>query len=347
MHLTEAALPVFARHQTFHPRYGWFRKAVTHAARDPQVFGAADANVQLGVGKNMVKSIRFWGLAAKLLTEEAGVVPTEFGRLMFSEDGGLDPFVELPATLWLLHWKLLSPKCELPVWWVAFNDFDAVEFTVDKLEEACEKRLAVAGSWRQPSNSSIRKDISALMRTYAPAERSKRNNLDDILDSPMRELGLISKSVATGNFRFTLGPKPTLPAAILAYAILDFVAIDNPQAKRVSLSRIAEETGTPGRAFKLGDSEILDALQEFVELQISEGLALSSQVGTSQLSWTTDPKQLSRELLRNYYREATSPNHQETASPNSQEATSPNAESDDDQAPPKTSGRQAPLKAVA
>ena len=27
MRLVEAAKPTFARHETFHPRYGWFRKA--------------------------------------------------------------------------------------------------------------------------------------------------------------------------------------------------------------------------------------------------------------------------------------------------------------------------------
>ena len=28
----------FARHETFHPRYGWFRKAYSVAAQDPYVF---------------------------------------------------------------------------------------------------------------------------------------------------------------------------------------------------------------------------------------------------------------------------------------------------------------------
>ena len=62
MQLSEAAEPVFARHETFHPRYGWFRKAYVAATRDPHVFTSEDAPVRLGVGKNMVRAIRFWGL---------------------------------------------------------------------------------------------------------------------------------------------------------------------------------------------------------------------------------------------------------------------------------------------
>ena len=37
--------------------------------RDPDAFNALDATVELGVGKNMVKAIRFWGTAAKLIEQ--------------------------------------------------------------------------------------------------------------------------------------------------------------------------------------------------------------------------------------------------------------------------------------
>ena len=36
--------------------------------------------------------------------------------------------MEDPGTLWLLHWLPLAPKPQLPVWWLAFNEFNAVEF---------------------------------------------------------------------------------------------------------------------------------------------------------------------------------------------------------------------------
>ena len=70
MRLVEAAKPTFARHETFHPRYGWFRKAYAVTKRDSQIFTRVDAPVLIGVGKNMVRSIRFWGLAAKLIAED-------------------------------------------------------------------------------------------------------------------------------------------------------------------------------------------------------------------------------------------------------------------------------------
>ena len=38
MRLEAACSDTFARHETFHPRFGWFRKAFVAAADDPNVF---------------------------------------------------------------------------------------------------------------------------------------------------------------------------------------------------------------------------------------------------------------------------------------------------------------------
>ena len=55
--------PIFARHETFHPRFGWFKKGFDKN----EVFSTnkKGATTILGVGKNMVNSIRYWSLAFK------------------------------------------------------------------------------------------------------------------------------------------------------------------------------------------------------------------------------------------------------------------------------------------
>ena len=241
MRLVEATKPIFARHETFHPRYGWFRKAYTFVAKDPRIFNRNDAPVQIGVGKNMARAIRFWGLAAKLIEESPqspvrrppDLVPTRLGDRLFG-DSGWDRYMEDPGTLWLLHWLLLAPPSRLPVWWFAFNEFHAVEFADADLQAAVTTQLKVASEWATPHPSSVRKDVSALLRTYAPAERSARTGIDDILNCPLRELKLIERSAATNRNRFTLGAKVTLPSAILAYAALDYIAYTNKKGTRSS-----------------------------------------------------------------------------------------------------------------
>ena len=305
MRLAEAAMATFARHETFHPRYGWFRKAYAAAAEDPFVFRRADAPVILGVGKNMVRAIRFWGLAAKLIVEDPaaanrrapGMIPTRRGHALFGERGW-DRYMEDPGTLWLLHWLLLAPPSRLPVWWLAFNEFGAVEFTEEELEAAVSAQLE-ASTWGAPHRSSIHKDVTALLRTYAPPERTNRRSIDDVLDCPLRDLNLVGRSTATDRFRFTLGAKAALPPAVAAYAVLDWVARSGTGGNTVTLSRLAHEPGSVGRAFKLDESDLLAILEETAET--TDGIALASPTGAVQLSWSMPPATVAAGLLDGYY----------------------------------------------
>ena len=306
MRLTDAAEPTFARHETFHPRYGWFRKAYAFVARDPHIFSREDAPVRIGVGKNMVRAIRFWGLAAKLIEEDPrspgrrtpDLVPTALGDALFG-DSGWDPYMEDPGTLWLLHWLLLAPPSRLPVWWLAFNEFHAVEFIEEDLESAIKVQLEVVVDWANPHPSSVKKDVSALLRTYAPAERTGRTGIEDILDCPLRELKLIGRSTATDGYRFTSGAKPTLPSAILAYAALDYIVRTNTRGNTVTLNRLAHEPGAPGKAFKLTEGEFLAALEPIIDE--TDTLRLVVPTGAVQLSWSGDPGKVAIGILDDYY----------------------------------------------
>ena len=306
MRLVDAALPTFAKHETFHPRYGWFRKAYKAAADNPYVFTQENAPVELGVGKNMVRAIRFWGLAAKLIVEDPkapnrrakGCVPTRIGHAIFGESGW-DPYMEDPGTLWLLHWLLLAPLSRLPVWWLVFNEFAAVEFTDDDLEIAISTQIGAVSEWRGPSPSSLKKDVSALLRTYAPQRRSHGKAIDDVLNCPLRELNLISSSVDADRRRFTLGPKPTLPSEIATYAMLDWIARTNTGSSTATLSRLANDPGSPGRAFKLAEAELLTLLEPCVES--TEELALTTPTGVVQLAWSENPAKVAPRLLDRYF----------------------------------------------
>ena len=311
MRLVDAAKPTFARHETFHPRYGWFRKAHAFAADDPRIFVADDAPVRIGVGKNMVRAIRFWGLAAKLIAEDPqssnrrapDIVPTSMGSRLFG-DNGWDRYMEDPGTLWLLHWLLMAPPCLLPVWWLAFNEFHAVEFKEDDLLAAVTAQLDATAGWGVPHPSSVGKDVTALLRTYAPAEQSSgRTGFDDRLDCPLRELNLVGRTPTTRRYRFRLGPKPSLPSAILTYAALDHVARTRAGGHKVTISRLAHDPSAPGKAFKLTEGELLTAMEPTVDE--TQSLRLSATIGSIQLSWSEAPGEIARQILDDYYDSAT------------------------------------------
>src|SRR5690348_10308888 len=96
----------FSGHETFPLRLLWLKKAydavVLHGATR-RTFQEQDAIVKFGVGRNMALAMRHWALATGVLTESGGeLAPTSLGTAIFADDGH-DPFLEDPATLWMLH----------------------------------------------------------------------------------------------------------------------------------------------------------------------------------------------------------------------------------------------------
>lgn len=314
--LNTACVRAFARHETFHARYGWLRKAVVEAGANPDLFVAEDATVTLGVGKNMVRAIRFWGGAAKVLVEaqsagkrrSSSVLPTANGEAIFG-GAGADPYLEAPGTLWLLHWWLLRPPCELPVWWIAFNRFSAVEFTDDDLAAFVIDEINRYG-WVMPNESSIRKDISCLLRTYTAASCG-RASLDDLLDSPLRGLGLLERSSAAGRgaggaasgagYRFLLGAKPGLPAEIVGFALLEWM-MRAGSARTVSMVNAAFEPGSPGQVFGLSERALGEAVGRVADTYAIGQLTTTAGATQFVVTATESLLKISEMLLASYYR---------------------------------------------
>lgn len=304
--LANAAVPTFARHETFHPRFGWLRKAVTEAAKAGDIFTDDEATVKLGVGKNMVNSIRYWGLAFKILEHRSNLerprvpltVPSEFGTTLLGDEGW-DPYLEDAASLWLLHWKLLRPPCQAPVWWVAFNDFTAIQFSESQLTMHVLE-LAAAAGWPAVVEASVKKDVDCLLRTYT-VRRHGRQGLDDILDCPFRELGLIEAAVGeeSRSWRFVVGEKPGLPDDIVAHAALDFAAISGEGAMSISIARLAHDPGSPGAAFRLAETALFDALSRMASS--SDSIRVAEPGGLRQLLFNDDPATLAEQVLTGYY----------------------------------------------
>lgn len=288
-------ISVFARHETFHPRFGWIKKGFDRAIKDPGIFLREDAPVRLGVGKNMVRAIRYWCTAFKVLDEQEGLSPTELGSRLLA-DGGWDLFLEDPASLWLLHWSLLTPPCYATAWDFTFNTFRQIEFSSEDLFLALCDYLD--GQSIRVANSSLRKDITCILRMYVEQEGKAGFN-EDLVDCPFTELRLLYTSGDSKQYEFQIGSKDSLPAEIIVYACLDFAGRVSKNQRTIALSRLAFDPNSPGLVFKLSESAIAEAIERVVRR--SNSLFLSDTAGLIQLSYTEDPAALAFEVLGDYY----------------------------------------------
>ncbi|XVQ11143.1 DUF4007 family protein [Spirillospora sp. CA-255316] len=321
--LAEATEPKFARHETFAPRFGWLHKAHTEIMKDGEggsdLFHRDDAPVVLGVGKNMVYSIRFWMQAFKLTREHPHpdpayrayiASPTWRAEWLLGE-GGADPYLEDSGSLWLLHWWLLSSdpanggaKCMVPSWYVMFHlapfsKVTAAEMNtviIRQVNESYPKDVA-------PAAESIKRDVDCLIKMYAldlEANAGSPGSFEDQLMSPFRELGLLEgQGKGKGRvWRFTNRPRGNLPAAVLVYACLDY-ASQFTGGGSISLARLANEPGAPGQAFRMREPELIKAIEVLVADY--DGIQITDSLGQRSLSFIGDPQELAWDVLDRHY----------------------------------------------
>ncbi len=247
----------------------------------------------------MVDAIKYWVLAFKLLEEREGVLrPTEFADSILG-DTGLDPYLEDVSTLWLLHLRLLQDKCIAPVWWLFFNEFAHATFSQKRLSDAVAAEILDSAIPKQPNRSSVDKDSDALIRMYTLKSKKARQSIEDVLDSPFRDLGIvIPNEVGESSFRFVFGKKPTLTGFVVQYACLDFMARNNLASSTVSLARLVSDENAPGRLLKI-DSE---TLKNYIEEFALDGVSISSAAGSLQMTLSGSIDELLKAAIERHYK---------------------------------------------
>ena len=61
------------------------------------------------------------------------LVPTELGKSIFDDKDGFDPYLDDPATLWLIHWQISTNINQATAWYWAFNILRESQFAVETL----------------------------------------------------------------------------------------------------------------------------------------------------------------------------------------------------------------------
>ena len=226
-------MPVrFSGHETFACRYAWLPKAFQAIQRDPAVFANDDqAMVELGVGKNMVRAIRFWVEASGMAepVPKGGLRPTALGRRIFG-NRGLDPFMEDIQTLWLIHWNLATQVDDpLFAWEFLFNRWQEPEFTETIILRALTKE--VDGLSKRLSPVTLQQHLQVFLHTYLPTRGRKGEIAEDNLDCPLTELEILTKigereTRGQGRresvYAFRREDKPNISPELFAYCVDDY-----------------------------------------------------------------------------------------------------------------------------
>lgn len=127
-------------------------------------FNNSDAVAKLGVGKNMVASIKFWLNAFGLTKADE---PQTIASYIFDSSTGVDPYSEDNATLWLLHFLIVSSEIA-SLYHLLFVDFqrEKKEFTKNELQSYIKRRCSVPEQKNVYNENTVKKDIGVLLKNY-------------------------------------------------------------------------------------------------------------------------------------------------------------------------------------
>ena len=255
---------VFGRHETFALRYGWLPKGYQAASRNSEIFLDDLSTVELGVGKNMVKSIRHWLRATQMMDTEDH--PTEIGKFLLDDETGVDPFLEDEASLWLIHWLLTSNANLATAWYWFFNYFQRTEFTseelITSLNDFVKDRVSA-----KPALGTLKNDAMMILRMYCAPQQINRLSIEESLDAPLSMLGLLSHVSSNKVYQSRQGVQVGLPDAIVAFALAQVVEeLDGASVPIEELMYSDNERISLGGIFRLTENEFVTRIERICEM---------------------------------------------------------------------------------
>lgn len=291
----------FSGHETFPLRQMWIKKVVDMADVNHLIkkakFNSAEFIAELGVGKNMLASMKHWAQACQVIEEyDAGSFAlTDLAKKIFLHNGH-DPYSEQASSTWLLHWNLTRKSDRATTCYWLFNRINSGSFSKSELQQQLNSLCAEAN--KVVSRSSLTRDIDTIIRSYTP--KSELTAIEDSTDPVFGELGLINH-LNNDNYSFNRGPKSSLNLPLFLYIVLDYWRTSYVTDSTLSLDAIAYGEASPGRILKLDEDSIIAYLIEADDLT-SGRIRWSDLAGIKQISkQNVDVETLMSEMLRKAY----------------------------------------------
>ena len=288
----------FRASETFFIRKGWLSKGMRYVSQKPDVFVDKKENPMdvLGIGANMVKSLRYWLQAVGLTSESSKgnriQKLTDFGKLVHEHD----PYTEELGTLYLLQYKLVTGADMAPAWYYFFNEFTLSEFNREDFLEQIQNYLKMKDT--KVALRSLSDDFACIISTYIPKYKSNstKDSPENNITCPLGELGLIDiLGKEGGNVLY----RKSIPSVrnFNPWVILAVISDQANGKEEIGLNDLLNGKRNIGKVFNLDSISMLEILHE-VE-KIGE-IKIIRTAGLDVIR-LTNAKRTFIECVENYY----------------------------------------------
>lgn len=276
---------IFSGHESFPCKSLWLKKGYDFVSHERN-FNSPDAVINLGVGKNMVSSIRFWLKSFGLYNGEH---LSELADYLFDEVAGRDKYMEDLATLWLLHFMIVTNgEATLYDWLFRGLQKERKEFDRTQILSYVKRKLLEDNKYSLFNENTVKKDIGVLLLNYVIPQKASSN---EDYSSLLLELDLIRMDSDNNKvYFFNIEGKRQVTPEIFFYGLVKLKG-DEQTIPYELLQEL-------GLIFCMSDLETINMLKYIAE-KYSNYVSYSDVAGIRQIQFiqNIDPMM----ILNNYY----------------------------------------------
>ena len=277
----------FSGHESFPCKSLWLKKGYDYVVAGNN-FNSPEAVIGLGVGKNMVASIRFW-LKAFGITENDKI--SWLGDYLFDEISGKDMYLEDIATLWLLHFNLVfSEEATLYNMFFCGVQRERTHFEREQVLTYVKMRMVEANKMTLFNANTVKKDIGVLLQNYTLPRKAQSN---EDFSSLLIDLDLIRQSSEGKGYYFNVDGKRKVTKEIFLYGLLKLKEHEGDNT--IPFDTIQEKVGL---VFCMQDFETIEMLKQLA-CDYSQYFSYSDVAGIKQIQFTKDLNV--KQVLDDYY----------------------------------------------
>lgn len=257
----------FGRNETFGLRYSWLNKGLNEFKENENIFLSQDAPLVLGVGKNMVSSIKYWLGAYQILDfSEAAPSQTKFGEILEYHD----PYLEHSVSLWLLHWKLCTNPSSATLYYWFFNCYKKNKFTKIEILNDLNLWIDDIGS-KKISTATLQRDVLLLLKTFSSSQEETKN-FEELLENPFSSLNLLSRN-NDGSYVSSYEPRDSINSTLLGFCILEIFnatmtkdLFENEKKRtQMPVCEFLNEQPSISRIFRINESFFYQLLDDLIK----------------------------------------------------------------------------------
>lgn len=238
------------RHESFSIREGWLVKGIKNVKEYGNVFALQNATDILGIGTNMVKSLKYWMTATRLIEEKnREIMLSDFGSII----NEYDPYLEDIFFWWLIHINMITNVDDAYIYNLFFNKCNIKTFTK---RELYEKLYALLTNEKLTFNENILQDeVNMIIKTYTIDE--KIDNPENNFICPLSELNLLKK-IDRDTYEKNRPEIRNLPFWVVYYIIC--LLLDDRD--NISIDELLKEENSPAKLLNMDKNLINEYLDE-------------------------------------------------------------------------------------